>query len=100
MDHCPKCQSQNIHRSRSRSRWDVWRKEITGKRQFRCHACNWRGWGIDARPNVVEAEREATARALAPQPPNLQGTALAREERRASDVDFAALDRAVTIEKA
>ena len=44
---CPKCESEDIHRSHTRSTWESWRKKITGKRPYRCHACGWRGWGLD-----------------------------------------------------
>jgi predicted RNA-binding Zn-ribbon protein involved in translation (DUF1610 family) len=88
---CPKCGSANIHRSRSRSRWETWRKEITGKRVFRCHDCGWRGWGADEGPTVTDLEREVAARAAAPDPPNLKDTALARNNRRAP-IDISSLD--------
>ena len=47
MQTCPKCKSEDIHRSHTKSKWESWRKRITGKRPYRCHACGWRGWGID-----------------------------------------------------
>lgn len=80
MSHCPKCQSDNIRRSRTRSRWERWRKEITGKRPYRCRACNWRGWlpiGVGEPLEAREQARHKTA-----DPPNLRGTALARADPR------------------
>ena len=47
MHMCPKCASEDIHRSHTRSTWEAWRKAITGKRPYRCLACDWRGWGPD-----------------------------------------------------
>jgi predicted RNA-binding Zn-ribbon protein involved in translation (DUF1610 family) len=88
---CPKCGSANIHRSRSRSRWETWRKEITGKRVFRCLECSWRGWGADEGPTATDVEREIAARAAAPDPPNLKDTALARNDRRVP-IDISNLD--------
>lgn len=81
MEPCRRCGAPNLHRSRTRSRWEGWRKEITGKRPYRCRACGWRGWSIDYGPDFTDAEREDAARALAPPPPNLSGTALDRDSR-------------------
>jgi len=88
---CPKCGSGNVHRSRSRSRWETWRKEITGKRMFRCHDCSWRGWGADEAPTAADVEREAAARGDAPEPPNLKDTGLARNDQR-EPIDIKRLD--------
>ena len=41
---CPACGSEQVMRSRSRNKWEAWRKTITDKRPFRCHRCRWRGW--------------------------------------------------------
>ena len=41
MQTCPRCKSAKLQRSRSRSKWEVWRKEITHKRPFRCADCGW-----------------------------------------------------------
>jgi DNA-directed RNA polymerase subunit RPC12/RpoP len=84
MTQCPKCKSENIHRSRPRARWEKWRKKITGKRPFRCHECGWRGWDIDRGPKFGDEAADLAARVLAPVPPNLKGTALARDEQPAS----------------
>lgn len=92
MRECPRCKSPDIHRSRSRSKWEAWRKEITGKRLYRCAACGWRGWGIDRGPHFGDAQRQTAERAVAPEPPNLQEMALAREERWVSEFNPKALD--------
>ena len=91
MTACPKCGSAQIHRSRSRSRWETWRKEITGKRLFRCYECSWRGWGIDEGPAPADTDREAAARADAPEPPNIKDTLLGRNDQR-EPVDITRLD--------
>ena len=85
MQQCPKCQSKDIHRSRSTSRWERWRKDITGKRLYRCRACNWRGWGPDSGPTFDERDVELAMRAMAPEP-HPSGL------RPASTLDLADLD--------
>ena len=85
MHRCPQCTSDLIHRSRSRTRWEAWRKVVTGKRLYRCHTCGWRGWTDDLGPPVTMDG------ATIPEPPNLQGSALAR--RGASDVDLTEIDQ-------
>ena len=94
MQSCPKCQSKNIHRSRAKSRWEQWRTSLTGKRPFRCGMCKWRGWGVDPGPTFTEAEIERATRAIAPEPPNLKGTALAPTRSVAPAIDLHALDEA------
>jgi predicted RNA-binding Zn-ribbon protein involved in translation (DUF1610 family) len=91
MHQCPKCKSEHIHRSRVRTTWEGLRKEVTGKRPYRCHECGWRGWSIDLGPKFGDDELEVASRALAPDPPNLKGTDLARDERR-DFVDLNQLD--------
>ena len=39
VSHCPKCHSTNLRRSPTRNWWERWRKEITGKRPYRCRTC-------------------------------------------------------------
>jgi len=99
MDSCPKCQSRDVHRSRARTTWEHWRKDLTGKRPFRCRACQWRGWGIDPGPTFSAEEIECAARAIAPEPPNLKGTALANVRSFASTVDLDALDAVIPFAK-
>jgi predicted RNA-binding Zn-ribbon protein involved in translation (DUF1610 family) len=91
MQTCPSCKSAEIHRSRTRTKFDKWRKAITGRRPYRCHACGWRGWGIDVGPKFGEQALDIAARALAPDPPNLKGTVLGRDESR-PEIDLEQLD--------
>jgi hypothetical protein len=87
--HCPNCQSTRLRRSATRSRWERWRKEITGKRPYRCCECNWRGW---KQTNFVEhAAPSRDPRMNPPEPPNLRGTMLARPNPRLS-LDLKELD--------
>jgi hypothetical protein len=72
--------------------WESWRKEITGKRLYRCRVCGWRGWGVDESPSLSDAHVEFASRALAPEPPNLKGTTLARDDSHPPDIDLDALD--------
>jgi hypothetical protein len=92
MQQCPKCRSENIHRSRARTAWENWRRDITGKRPFRCHGCGWRGWSVDRGPNFSDLEKEIADRALAPDPPNLQDAALIRDDRDLKPIDLDQLD--------
>ena len=57
MQQCPKCGSPRIHRSRSRSVIEHIRKAVTSKRPHRCHACGWRGWGVETHdePSLLDA---------------------------------------------
>ncbi len=66
MDHCPKCQSKDIHRSRAKTRMERWRQQITQKRPFRCRACNVRVWGPETGPVFGEWEAETAKDAMAP----------------------------------
>ena len=88
MSRCPKCRSEDVRRSRTRGRWERWRKEITGKRPYRCRRCNWRGWLIIDPSEVDRAARRSTV----PDPPNLKGTLLARADAQRS-MDLKDLDR-------
>jgi len=81
MHQCPNCHADDLHRSRPKTRWESWRKEVTGKRPYRCHACAWRGWGLDLGPKFGDEEADLAARVMAPDPPNLKGTALARGDQ-------------------
>lgn len=88
MPHCPKCHSTNLRRSPTRNRWERWRKEITGKRPYRCRACQWRGW---KEIGLSESDRRLSDTRPAPDPPNLKGTLLARPDPRLS-LDLKKLD--------
>jgi hypothetical protein len=74
---CPKCNSQDVRRSQTRSRWERWRKEITGKSPYRCRRCSWRGWLTADLSELDSARRKSNA----PEPPNLRGTQLARADK-------------------
>ena len=90
MPHCPKCQSKELRRSRTKNRWERWRREITNKRLYRCRACNWRGWLMIG---LTLQDREGShGRAMASDPPNLAGTLLARPDPRLQ-MDLKKLDR-------
>ena len=86
LQQCPKCRSQNIQRSRAKTRWESWRKMITGRRPFRCRACGWRGWAVDGGPVFDARAIELAARAVAPASGNLARTEKSR------DVDLKHLD--------
>ena len=89
MPHCPNCHSTNLRRSATRNRWERWRKEITGKRPYRCRACQWRGWKSSA---IDERDSSASDASGAPDPPNLKGATLARIDSR-TELDLKELDR-------
>src|SRR5438067_76218 len=64
MRKCPKCKSLDVHQSRAKTRWEAWRKRITGRRPYRCRACRWRGWGPDTLDRSAMS-RDTASRALA-----------------------------------
>lgn len=56
---CPKCRSNRVHRSRTKTAWERLRRDFSHKRPFRCDECGWRGWGEvteRARPASLPAE--------------------------------------------
>ena len=65
-------------RSRSKNRWELWRKEITRKRPFRCRRCAWRGWALD---DGTFRRDGAAIRARAPEGPVLKETPFARNDK-------------------
>jgi hypothetical protein len=85
---CPKCNSEDVRLSRTRNRWERWRRDISGRRPYRCRACNWRGWLVIDDTEMDRANR----RSMAPDPPNLKGTLLARPDADRT-IDLKALDR-------
>jgi hypothetical protein len=44
---CRLCGSVALHRSRTRSNWENWRRDLTDRRPYRCQRCGWRGWLVD-----------------------------------------------------
>ena len=95
MQACRKCNSHDVHRSRAKSKLEHWRKELTGKRPFRCRACGWRGWGVDPGPAFTKEELDQASRAMASEPPNLAGTALGPTQSIASEINLGALDAVI-----
>ena len=43
---CCSCGSPRLHRSRSRSPLEQFRKKLTTRRLFECGSCGWRGWKL------------------------------------------------------
>jgi hypothetical protein len=87
---CPKCNSKDLRLSHTRSRWERFRRDITGKRPYRCRACQWRGW---KKPGLVDDEPTSTLRMKVPDPPNLRGTALARPDSDTRKINLKELDK-------
>jgi hypothetical protein len=52
MQQCPKCHSNRVNRSRSKTFLERLRRQFTMKRLFRCEACGWRGWGVETEANA------------------------------------------------
>lgn len=50
MQKCPSCGSGRIHRSHVRSKFEHMKKWFVSTRPFRCHVCDWRGWGEQSTP--------------------------------------------------
>ena len=92
MNNCPQSRSDAIRRSRTRSRWEELRKELTGKRPYRCDECGWRGWVVDLGPRFSQDEIKVAQRAVAPKAPNLKHTEFSREKKARGDVDLRRLD--------
>jgi hypothetical protein len=90
---CPKCKSDTVHLSRTKSKWEVWRKELTAKRPYRCSACGWREW----RAWTPDSEWQFSfdSRAVGTDPPSLKQAVLARAEWRPQDLDLSKLDEAI-----
>jgi predicted RNA-binding Zn-ribbon protein involved in translation (DUF1610 family) len=63
---CPKCTTPALLRSHAQSRFEQKRKQVTGKRPWRCHNCGWRGW-------FEEAALQYPANAKSPLPPEIAG---------------------------
>jgi FlaA1/EpsC-like NDP-sugar epimerase len=41
---CPECQSANVHRSKTRTIAERFRRDRSNERLYRCTSCGWRGW--------------------------------------------------------
>ena len=91
MQTCPNCQSEDIHRSHTKSKWELWRKTITSKRPYRCHACGWRGWGRDLGARFGDHDAQLlTERPVLDVP--YVSEPLTRSEARLSNADLSRLD--------
>ncbi|MFZ1731702.1 MAG: hypothetical protein WBQ23_12640 [Bacteroidota bacterium] len=64
---CPKCNAPALLRSHAQSRLEHKRKQMTGKRPWRCHVCDWRGW-------FDETALQYPASAKKPLPPEIAGS--------------------------
>jgi hypothetical protein len=62
---CPRCKSDRVYRSRTRSGWERWRRQITLKAPFRCQTCGRRFWCPDPGPWFSREEIDAANRAIA-----------------------------------
>ena len=88
MRKCPKCQSGNLHRSRTRSTWETLRRKITGKRPYRCYTCNWRWWEADLGAGSRNGDRDLSElRAAGPLTLDV-----AQERRGVSDSELGRVD--------
>jgi predicted RNA-binding Zn-ribbon protein involved in translation (DUF1610 family) len=56
MNSCPSCGSNRVFRSKTRTAFERFRRQLTMKRPYRCHACNWRGWAPDGMQAVAPAD--------------------------------------------
>jgi hypothetical protein len=61
---CPRCQSTQIHRTPTESKWALLRRRMTSKRPHRCHDCGWHGWGEETGPKFTPEQIEIASRAL------------------------------------
>jgi predicted RNA-binding Zn-ribbon protein involved in translation (DUF1610 family) len=48
MDKCPACGSHRVFRSKTRSAFERFRRQLTLKHPYRCHGCGWRGWAAES----------------------------------------------------
>jgi hypothetical protein len=72
MERCVNCGSQMIYPSKTRTRWEKLRKQVTAKRPFRCHCCEWRGWGIELGPKYGSDDIALASQLFSPQSPDLE----------------------------
>jgi hypothetical protein len=72
MTRCRNCGSESIHASRTRTNWERIRRQWTGKRPYRCHTCQWRGWGVETEPRFPLDEQMLAAQAIAAEPIDLR----------------------------
>jgi predicted RNA-binding Zn-ribbon protein involved in translation (DUF1610 family) len=41
---CPKCRTGRVHRSKARTMFERFQRELKDERLYRCDECGWRGW--------------------------------------------------------
>jgi hypothetical protein len=92
MIQCPKCNSEDVHRSRSRSILERLRCHLTAKRPYRCRICGWRNWGLNTGPRFGKKQRKAAAEAIAAAPPNLNSSQLPEQRQPETLFDLRSLD--------
>jgi hypothetical protein len=57
---CPRCRAPRVYASKSRTPVEkLLRKLVSSKRLYRCHLCDWRGWG---RPSAYGKARALVGR--------------------------------------
>jgi hypothetical protein len=95
MDTCPACGSPRVFRSRTRTKFERLRRELTSKRPYRCHACNWRGWAPD---NLLIAAAGDVADAPA-SPPDLHAIDSALGSPRAHGENGAAPEHPAVVRR-
>ena len=78
MNSCPSCGSNRVFRSKTRTALERFRRQLTMKRPYRCHACNWRGWA----PDGMQAVAPQDVLDSATPPPDLGAIDQALEESR------------------
>jgi predicted RNA-binding Zn-ribbon protein involved in translation (DUF1610 family) len=81
MDICPACGSDRVFRSKSRTALERLRRQLTMKRPYRCHACNWRGWA----PDGVQAGAPSDVLDAPSPPPDLGAIDAALEDSGTKD---------------
>jgi transposase-like protein len=90
---CPQCGSASaVHRSAARTWWERWRKLLTQKRPYRCHACGWRGWDIDFGPRFSHDEMTQAARAVMGDTSSATDLSLDAPNDRRGEIQLDALD--------
>jgi hypothetical protein len=47
---CPACGSGQMRPLPTRTKWELWRRTLTGKRLFRCSDCKRHSWTLDQGP--------------------------------------------------
>ena len=77
---CPSCAALSAQRSRSRTRAERVRRDLSPERLYRCHACAWRGWltpmdsGGNQAPPDPQSAPDLSALDSAARPPRNQAS--------------------------